>query len=226
MAYNESMNQDAQKNYFEIAYRTGSDIWTHIPYHHVAMQVLPPLAPDAMVLDLGAGRGLWISKLVADGSRAIGLEYISDLVRRGNQDIKLHGFADRARFIHGDVRDIPLADRSFDAVTDIGVLQHLDPGDWHQYASEIARVIRPGGYVMNVSLSKETQRFLGFRPKQSAESRFEKFGVSYYFFSKEELNSLFGSVGLAVIDQRVEFFDARTDPGDQIALVFSLYKAM
>ncbi len=219
------MNNDAQKNYFEIAYRTGSDIWTHIPYHHVAMQVLPPLAPNAMVLDLGAGRGLWISKLVADGNRAIGLEYISEMVRRGNQDIKLHGFADRARFIQGDVRDIPLADNSFDAVTDIGVLQHLDPVDWNQYIAEVRRVIKQGGYVLNVSLSKETQRFLGFRPKQSAESQFEKFNVSYYFFTKEELNNLFGSVGLQIVDQRVEFFDARTDPGDQLALLFSLYKA-
>jgi len=220
------MNHDAQKNYFEIAYRTGSDVWTHIPYHHVALQVLPPLAPDAMVLDVGAGRGLWIAKLVADGSRAIGLEYISDMVKRGNQDIKLQGFSDRARFIQGDVRDIPLTDHSFDAVTDIGVLQHLDPVDWNQYVHEIRRVLKQGGYVLNVSLSKETQRFLGFRPKQSAESQFEKFNVSYYFFTKEELNDLFGSVGLQIVDQRIEFFDAKTDPGDSIALVFSLYKAM
>ena len=220
------MNYEAQKNYFEIAYRTGSDVWTHIPYHHIAMQVFPPLPADSLVLDLGSGRGLWISKLIAAGNRAIGVEYIGDIVRRANQDIKLHGFADRARFIQGDVRDIPLADQSFDAVTDIGVLQHLDPSDWNQYVSEIRRVIKPGGYVLNVSLSKETQRFLGFRPKTSAESRFEKFNVSYYFFTKDELNALFGSVGMSVIDQRIEFFDARTDPGDSLALVFSLYKAM
>jgi ubiquinone/menaquinone biosynthesis C-methylase UbiE len=179
-----------------------------------------------MVLDVGAGRGLWIAKLVADGSRAIGLEYISDMVKRGNQDIKLQGFSDRARFIQGDVRDIPLTDHSFDAVTDIGVLQHLDPVDWNQYVHEIRRVLKQGGYVLNVSLSKETQRFLGFRPRQSAESQFEKFNVSYYFFTKEELNDLFGSVGLQIVDQRIEFFDAKTDPGDSIALVFSLYKAM
>ncbi len=147
------------------------------------MQVLPPLPPDAMVLDLGAGRGLWISKLVADGNRAIGLEYIPEMVRKGNQDIKLHGFADRARFIEGDVRDIPLVDQSFDAVTDIGTVQHLDPIDWSQYASEIRRVIKPGGYVMTVVLSKETARFLGFSPKKSPQSQFEKFNVSYYFFT-------------------------------------------
>lgn len=219
------MDYNAQKNYFEIAYRTGSDVWTHIPYHHLAMQILPPLGEGAMVLDVGAGRGLWISKLVADGNRAIGLEYIADMVRRANQDIKLHGFADRARFIHGDVRDIPLVDHSFDAVTDIGVLQHLDQGDWNQYASEIKRVIKPGGYVLNVSLSKETQRFLGFKPKSSTDSHFEKFGVSYYFFTNEELNNLFASHGFQLVEQRIETFDAKTDPGDALALTFSLYKA-
>jgi ubiquinone/menaquinone biosynthesis C-methylase UbiE len=219
------MDYSAQRNYFEIAYRTGSDVWTHIPYHHIAMQVLPPLVPDAMVLDLGAGRGLWISKLVADGNRAIGLEYIPEIVRKGNQDIKLHGFADRARFIEGDVRDIPLVDQSFDAVTDIGTVQHLDPVDWDQYASEIRRVVKPGGYVMTVVLSKETSRFLGFLPKKSSQSQFEKFNVSYYFFSKEEMNNLFESRNMVLVDQRIEFFDARTDPGDQVALLFSLYKA-
>lgn len=220
------MDYSAQRNYFEIAYRTGSDVWTHIPYHHIAMQVLPPLAPDAMVLDLGAGRGLWISKLVADGNRAIGLEYIPEMVRKGNQDIKLHGFADRARFIEGDVRDIPLVDQSFDAVTDIGTVQHLDPVDWDQYASEIRRVVKPGGYVMTVVLSKETPRFLGLFPKKSPQNQFEKFNVSYYFFTKEEMNTLFESRNMVLVDQRVEYFDARTDPGDQVALLFSLYKAL
>jgi cyclopropane fatty-acyl-phospholipid synthase-like methyltransferase len=220
------MNEEAQKNYFEIAYRTGSDVWTHIPYHMIAMKMLPSLPKDALVLDMGAGRGLWISKLVADGNRAIGLENIPDVVKKGNQDIKLHGFEDRARFIFGDVRDIPLVDESFDAVTDIGVLQHLDPADWDKYLSETRRVLKTGGLVLNVSLSKETDRFLGLRPKKSEESRFEKFGVSYYFFSNAEMNDLFGKHGFMILDQKISSFDAKTDPSDSLSLVFSLYKKM
>ena len=218
------MNQDAQKNYFEIAYRTGSDVWTHIPYHHRALKMLPPLPEGAMVLDVGAGRGLWLAKLVADGNRVIGLEYIHDLIKKGNTDIKREGYADRARFVYGDVRDIPLADQSFDAVTDIGVLQHLPQSDWQQYLSELRRVVKPGGYVLNVSLSKETPRFLGFRPKTAAEHAFEKFGVSYYFFESKEIENLFTQNGFVLLEQYVENFDAKTDPGDSLSLVFSLFK--
>jgi cyclopropane fatty-acyl-phospholipid synthase-like methyltransferase len=219
------MDANAQKQYFEIAYRTGSDVWTHIPYHMLALKVLPALPPDAMVLDIGAGRGIWLSKLVADGNRVIGLEYLPDVVRKGNQDIKLNGFADRARFILGDARDIPLTDQSFDAVTDIGVLQHLDQSEWDTYVSEVKRVLKPGGYVLNVSLSKNTDRFLGFRPRKSTESRFEKFGVSYYFFTEAEMTELFARHGFTLVEQRTDEYDARTDPGDSVTLLFSLFKA-
>lgn len=218
------MNPDTQKQYFEIAYRTGSDVWTHIPYHHRALKVLPPLPNDALVLDVGAGRGLWLAKLVADGNRVIGLEYIRDLVTKGNSDIKREGYEDRARFIHGDVRDIPLTDRSFDAITDIGVLQHLNQADWQRYLSEVCRVVKSGGYILNVSLSKETPRFLGFKPKSSTDSLFEKFGVSYYFFTNNEIRDLFAGHGCVLLEQYVENFDAKTDPGDSVSLVFSLFK--
>lgn len=218
------MNPDAQKQYFEIAYRTGSDVWTHIPYHHIAGAMMPNLSPDAMVLDVGAGRGIWISKLVAEGYRAIGLEYIHDVVRKGNQDIKFNDFADRARYIHGSVLDIPLVDDSFDAVTDIGVLQHLDVVDWHTYMSEIKRVLKPGGYILNVSLSKETARFLGFKPKTSAENQFEKFGVLYHFFSSDEMNDLFKHHGFELVEQKTHIFEPKTDPLDSLVLMFSVYQ--
>lgn len=219
------MNHDTQKNYFEIAYRTGSDVWTHIPYHTTAMHLLPTLPKDSLILDVGVGRGVWLSKMVDIGYRVIGLDYVQEIVKRGNRDIKMYNRAERARFVQGDVRDIPLADHSFDAVTDIGVLQHLDVIDWHQYVSELRRVLKTGGYVLNVSLSKETMRFMGFQPKNSFESQVEKFGVSYYFFSDNEINALFAHHGFSLIDQKIEHFDARTDPGDSVALIFSLYKA-
>ena len=219
------MNPDAQKNYFEIAYRTGSDIWTHVPYQAIATQILPPLSQGAFVLDVGAGRGLWLMQLVELGYRVIGLDYISDVVAHGNREIKFQHVEDKARFIYGDVRDLPLADHSFDAVTDIGLLQHLDVSDWNKYIAEIKRVVKQGGYVLNVSLSKETPRFLGFRPKTSSESQFEKFGVSYYFFTDQELNTLFTTAGFQLVAQHIEIFDAKTDPEDSLALIFSLYKA-
>ena len=218
------MDHSAQKQYFEIAYRTGSDVWTHIPYHMIAMRMLPSLAQDAFVLDIGAGRGLWMGKLIAAGYHVIGVDYISDVVRHGNEDLKLNGFLDRARFVHGDVLDLPLADRSFDAVTDVGTLQHLPSADWDRYASEIARVIKPGGYFLNISLSKDTPRFLGFRPKSSPQSDFEKFGVSYHFFTDQEVASLAAAHGFTVVEQKIEYFDAKTDPGDSVAMVFSLFK--
>ncbi len=218
------MNPDAQKQYFEIAYRTGSDVWTHIPYHTIAINMMPNMPADAMVLDVGAGRGIWISKLVAEGYRAIGLEYIHDVVRKGNQDIKLNDYADRARYIHGDVLDIPLVDHSFDAVTDIGVMQHIDVMYWHQYMSEIKRVLKPGGYVMNVSLSKDTPRFLGFRPKASPENQFEKFGVLYHFFSADEINDLFRHHGFELVEQKTHSFEPKTDPLDSLVLLFSVYQ--
>lgn len=218
------MNADAQKNYFEIAYRTGSDVWTHMPYHQTAMKMMPPLPADSFILDVGVGRGLWLNKLVKEGYRVIGLDYVADIVKLGNRDLKLHSLADKARFIQGDVRDIPLADGTFDAITDIGVLQHLDQNDWNQYISEMKRVLKPSGYVLNVSLSKETPRFLGFKPKLSSESAFEKFGVSYYFFSSDEIRDLFAPHGFALLEQRTESFEAKTDPGDSLSLVFSLFK--
>ncbi len=218
------MNHDAQKNYFEIAYRTGSDVWTHVPYHQAALHMMPPLSEGSFVLDVGAGRGVWLMKLVQEGYKVIGIAYVNDAVRLGNRDIKLHNMADKARFILGDVRDIPLADQTFDAVTDIGVLQHLDMHDWNQYVSELKRVMKPGGYVLNVSLSKETPRFLGFRPKNREESLFEKFGVSYYFFTNAEIRDLFAQQGFVLLEQRIETFDAKTDPSDSLSLVFSLLK--
>lgn len=220
------MNHDAQKKYFELAYRTGSDVWTHVPYHMIAMRMLPTLGNDAFVLDVGAGRGLWLNKLVAAGYRVIGIDYLNDVVKRGNADLKMYKLSDRARFIQGDVLDIPLADASFDAVTDIGLLQHLGVNSWNTYATELRRVVKTDGYVLNVSLSKETQRFLGFRPKTTDESAFEKFGVSYYFFTNTEVADIFTKNGFALLDQKIEHFDAKTDPGDAMALVFSLFKAI
>ncbi len=214
---------DAQHQYFEQAYRTGSDIWSMVPYHNLAMSLLPELPKDALVLDVGTGRGVWLRKLVDHGYRVLGIDYVQQIVDRANRDLKEQKISDRARFMLGNALDIPFTDSSFDAITDIGLLQHLKNNEWFQYAAEVSRVLRPNGYYLNVSLSRQTPRFLGFTPSLSEGGHFEKWGVSYYFFKNSEIVTLFEN-DFDVIEQKVEFFEAKSDPGDTVAMVFTLMK--
>lgn len=218
------MTPESQYQYFDTAYRTGSDIWTHLPYFETALHMLPAVAPNSIVLDVGSGRGVWAFKLIDLGFRVIGLDYVRSIVDKVNADIKLHHYAEKARFIHGNVNDLPFTSASFPLVTDIGVLQHLPQDDWHTYCSELSRVVADNGYVLSVTLSSETPRYLGFTPKIENLSPYHKFGVSYYFFSTETINRLFDQYGFKVIEQETKIFQTQSDPGDSLTLLFTLFQ--
>lgn len=218
------MTHETQHQYFDMAYRTGSDIWTHIPYHQIALDMIPAINPNSIVLDIGSGRGIWAFKLIDHGFRVIGLDYVQSIVDRVNADIKLHHYGERARFIYGQATDLPFTDESFSLVTDIGTLQHLDHADWETYISELARVTAPGGYMLSVTLSADTPRFLGFTPKMNNQSPYEKFGVSYYFFSPESISELFAKHGFSTVSQQTHFFTTQSDPGDSLGMLFTLFQ--
>lgn len=214
---------DSQKDYFDRAYRTGSDVWSHLPYQSALLSLLPKLEKEAFVLDLGGGRGIWAQKLLGLGYRVLGIDYIPSIVHQVNKDLQLEGLSDRGRFVVGDVLDIPFTDQSFEMATDIGTMQHILPEDWEQYAIEVARVTKSKGWYVNVSLSKETTQFLTWNPKKSDESRFEKFDVSYYFFSEDELEKIFQK-DFRVHEQIVRYFDSKSDPKDNVALVMTVFQ--
>ena len=210
-----------QKQYFQFAYQTGSDIWTHLPYRYKAEQMLPSMETDAMILDIGAGRGLWAAKLVGLGYRILGIDYVESIVEKVNARIKEDGYADRARFMVGDALDIPFVDEGFHMVSDIGTLQHIKEEDWQNYVNEIYRVLKPHGYYLKISLSRRTPRFMGWTPQSSADGNFTKFGVHYHFFNENEIDDIF-SDHFTIIDQQFETYESKSDPDDSVVLVFTL----
>ncbi len=212
---------EKQKQYFQFAYQTGSDIWTHLPYRYKAEQMLPPMERDALVLDIGAGRGLWAAKLVGLGYRVLGIDYVQAIVEKVNMRIKEDGYTDRARFIVGNALEIPFVDNGFDMVTDIGTFQHLKHKEWPQYVTEMYRVIKKNGYFLKVSLSRRTTRFLGWVPGSTTNGDFTKFGVHYHFFTEEEIHNTFGE-HFDIIDQQFETYNSQSDPDDNVTLVFTL----
>lgn len=212
---------ETQKQYFQFAYQTGSDIWSHIPYRYKAEQMMPPIEKDSLILDIGAGRGLWAMKLVSLGFKVLGIDYIESIVTKVNARIQEEGYQDRARFMVGNALEIPFVNEGFDMVTDIGTLQHITHNNWPQYTNELKRVLKPHGYYLNVSLSRKTNSFLGWSPRSDNNGDFSKFGVHYHFFNENEINTIFEN-DFMIIDQQFERYDSQSDPNDDIVLVFTL----
>ncbi len=182
---------DAQKAYFAQAYKTGTDLWSTQNFFEHITPLLKELAPQAFILDVGIGRGKMVPLLVDRGFRIIGIDVIEDIVSKVNEEIKNRHIEKSARVMTASVLDIPFANESFDAVIDIGLAQHLLQQDFATYAQEVSRVLKPGGYILSIQFAKETQKYLTWYPKSSDMNTFERDGVSYTFFTKEEHHGLY-----------------------------------
>src|SRR5256886_2636110 len=108
--------------------------------------LLPRLAPDARVLDVGCGPGTITADLAArvPGGDVTGIDAAADVLAQARQEAERRGL-DNVRFDTGDVYHLDFADGTFDVVHAHQVLQHLtDPG---AALREMRRGCRPGGLV-------------------------------------------------------------------------------
>ena len=184
------MSYSDQNDFFARAYRTGTDRWTNTPFSRRADELTLYLPKGAMILDIGAGRGGLLYELQSLGFHVIGLENNLDLVASGNSEIKNKKIQHEARFIAGDVLSIPLANSSFDASIDIGLLHHLLPSHHGEYMKEVARVLKHEGFFFLVVLSSETEHFFTHSPKHDGTVDRNLEGVHYHFFSDTEIREL------------------------------------
>ncbi len=213
------MKYQKHKEFFETAYRTGSDLWTHLPLKNRGELLMEKLPKNSLILDAGSGRGLFAKKLVEAGYNVIGLDFESNIVRKSNEDVLHWGLEGRLKFVEGSVLDIPFTDSSFDGVCDFGLMENLFEEDWEQYASEISRILKPGGYYLNTSLSSETQKFFEFFPKASNGGGFIKYDVHYHFFNKDEMKKIFNH-DLTPIEQNIKLIEKP----NHIALLETLFQ--
>ena len=172
-----------------------------------------------MILDVGSGRGLFAKQLAESGFSVIGLDFEGNIIRKTNEEIKNWGLVGKLKFVEGSALDIPFVDNSFDGVCDFGLMENLYKEDWMEYANEISRVLKPGGFYLNTSLSKETQQFFKFYPKGSEDNEFEKYGVHYHFFSKDEMKDIFNHK-LTPVEQDIEFVERP----NEVALLETLFQ--
>ena len=106
------------------------------------------LKPGEVVLDLGSGGGIdafLAAKQVGSDGKVIGIDMTLEMIERARQNAESAGF-DQVEFRLGRLEDLPLDDRSIDAVTSNCVI-NLVPDKQRVY-DEIARVLKPGGRLV------------------------------------------------------------------------------
>ena len=112
-----------------------------------------PLEGRGDALDLGCGNGKTVSTLLDLGYRVTGADFSETAV-----DMCRENFGDGAVFVACDILDLPFPDGSFDYVTAVHVLEHIGDSDMSHAASEIRRVLRPGGYAFVRSFTPSDMR--------------------------------------------------------------------
>ena len=150
--------------------------WWFTGTRRIVLRLLAQFAPPGgRLLDVGCGTGYTLS-LVSGNYRATGLDASPDAVQVAPDKAG-------APVVRGDACSLPFAEESFDVVTALDVLEHLD--DDARAMAEISRVLAPGGVAV---LSVPAHQWL-FSPHDQALGHVRR-------YSKKQFAGLVAGAGL------------------------------
>ncbi|GGB59781.1 hypothetical protein GCM10011316_34790 [Roseibium aquae] len=159
------------------------------------VRMLPGLGPETKVLDIGAGYGGAMRKLVKQtGCSAVCLN-ISEVQNDTNRHRNvLQGLTDKIRVVHAAFEDIPEKAESFDLVWSQDAILHSDQR--HQVLSEVMRVLKPGGlFIFTDPMQADTADPAALKP---VYDRLQLNSLGSFRFYREAATAL----GFEIVEQR------------------------
>ncbi len=178
-----------------------------------------PAAP-ALIADIGGGAGMYARWLAAAGYRVVLLDLVAAHTRLVRDAESERPAAPLAGIILGDARTLPLAQMCADAVLLLGPLYHLTERDDRLRAlQEALRVLKPGGRVFAVGVSRFAGLFSGLYFEQMDDPAFlplmwrglrdgqhrnpteKRYWTTAYFHHPDELRDEVAEAGFAIVDR-------------------------
>ena len=138
-----NLPKEMQSHHYPILYEVEESHWWYLGRRRIIESLVEEIcsnidAANPRILDVGCGTGANL-KMLARFGHAEGVDVSQQAVsfchERGLESVKL-----------GALEELPYDDESFDLVTALDVIEHLD--DDVAGLSEIRRVLRPGGFVL------------------------------------------------------------------------------
>ncbi|MET8622383.1 cyclopropane-fatty-acyl-phospholipid synthase family protein [Kitasatospora sp. NPDC004669] len=143
------------------------------------------LRPGMRLLDVGCGWGsLLLHAAKHYGVTAVGVSISKEQVALARARVEGAGLADRVEVRLQDYREIP--DGPFDAISSVGMAEHVGSEQYRAYAEGLYRLLAPGGRLLNHQIAR--------RPDCPGESHRTSPFIDRYVFPDGELSPVGSTV--------------------------------
>ncbi|HVX18435.1 MAG TPA: cyclopropane-fatty-acyl-phospholipid synthase family protein [Acidimicrobiales bacterium] len=117
------------------------------------------------LLDVGCGwGGMVIHAALHHGVRAVGVTISKEQQQKARERVEELGLGDRVEIRLQDYREIH--DGPFDAISSIGMFEHVGEERMKEYLSDLRDLLRPGGRLLNHAISRpDPSRRSSIRPR-------------------------------------------------------------
>ena len=146
-------------------------------YKHDLVARKLALRPGMRLLDVGCGWGGMVRHAAREhGVKALGVTLSAQQATWAQQAIEREGLSGLAEVRHLDYRDVP--ESGFDAVSSIGLTEHIGKAQLPAYFSFLFGKLKPGGRLLNHCIT---------RPDNSGSARLAGGFINRYVFPDGEL---------------------------------------
>ncbi|MGW0827410.1 class I SAM-dependent methyltransferase [Streptomyces sp. NPDC002845] len=115
------------------------------------------LTPDQRLLDVGCGWGsMAIHAAREHGAGVVGITLSQEQAAYARKRVADEGLTDRVEIRVQDYRDV--RDGPYDAISSIGMAEHVGTEKYLEYAEDLHRLLKPGGRLLNHQIARRPQR--------------------------------------------------------------------
>lgn len=114
------------------------------------------LQPGDRLLDIGCGWGSMVRYAARRGVKVIGVTLSQEQASWAQQAITDEGLSELAEVRFSDYRDVP--ETNFDAISSIGLTEHIGVHNYPSYFTFIQSKLRDGGRLLNHSITRPDNR--------------------------------------------------------------------